>query len=273
MKSLIRATIVLSLLSCFIATAQESAYKYEINKAYTYLLEGKKTVTQEFGGRKVNVNSEANAAFNLTITERLDNGGMKSKIDIQSAVVIVEGPDGMKTFGQDLAGKSIVFVMDRFGTVSEEDTSVISNERNSRELMNAMMKFIPYLPPGKAVEGESWSREREDTLGTDDAPIQIQQESDYEVEETVELNSFSCLKVTGKSESSYEGTVTQGTQELSLLGEAEGKGSFYYSKDQGIIVKLERNDIDESVVAQLNNPSQQMTMTTKGNVTIELVSE
>src|SRR5512145_124036 len=111
--------LVLALVCCAASVhAQESMYKYPLNKPYTYVGESKEIMKQEAQGQSVNISSEMNTAFQFTVLSRTPEESMKCKIDVKSAVSFVETPDGMETIGQDLANQSFTFSMDNTGGVS-----------------------------------------------------------------------------------------------------------------------------------------------------------
>jgi hypothetical protein len=82
-----------------------------------------------------------------------------------------------------------------------------------------------------------------------------------------------CLLIAAEGESSMNGELTQGNQDLILMEEDSGNGKFWYDKAKGLIMKIERTGKRERVITMPSNPSFQATVTINLNSKFDLVTE
>ncbi len=267
-------SIVLVLLCCAAtASAQESMYKYQLNKPYTYIGEQKETMKQDTPNGSFNVSQEMNAAFQFTVLERTAEGNMKCKIDVKNAVAFAESSEGMETIGQDLANQAFTFTMDNTGGVTDVDSTNPKVKNESMGMMAQIMEFLPYLSPGSKQLGESWERNVNDTTddGTDE--VYLERQSTYKIVGEKEWNGKKCWDIKFNAVISINGMIVRANQDLSIIGERTAEGSILYIIDEGVLAEFNATTKSEQVVTSPSNPDTQVTVTSNETTKYELSVE
>lgn len=267
------ATVVLftGVLCTGVLQAQEAAYRFAQDKAFTYTIEQTNMTLQEAPGQTSTFNSELTMRVSYTLLETLANGNLKLQVTIDNALAINEGPNGTQTLGADMAGKSVVFEMNGSGEVVDIDSSIRAIESEGAGLLAAAAQIFPRLDAAKIRDGGNWEVTEKDTSGNEARGfIYEETEREYSIAGKKTVAGFECIEIALKSESESDGKMVNGEQELTVTGKRNGTATIMYAPEAGIITSFEA-ELNTDQVIMLPAQNMRVPITATQNVKILLV--
>ena len=255
------------------APAQTAVYKYEVGKPYKYMLEFKRDVIQEMMGETMNITVEGTGSGTYSNTKTLENGNMLMSLTVESALVLVESPQGTQTFGDALKGKEYRYTIKPNGEIVDRDTTIEMPQDGSAQLLGELIGAFRTLDASKLKIGESWTRERADTSGDADSKMIRSGKSKYEVKGTKEAAARNCLEISVHTDMETDGRVSRGGNDLRVTGEETHDGSLLYDPAGGIIIEININEKGEQVITPVDGGQFKVNVSSSGSRKVEYIPD
>ncbi len=271
MKALFVAFLLM--VSGLSALAQtKPVYSFDLNKPYKYFIESKNNVVQEYEGQTGTSNIESNVSIILTMTKKNEDGSYEGSISVENAFIVVESDQGTQNLGNDLAGKVFPVMVKPDGNVDITDTTIDLGESGGM-VVGATNNLFPRLNSEKMKVGESWTKDRTDTMKTERRTIIATGGSQYDVKGKKTVKGFDCLEIMMDGKVDIKGNVASQGQDLHVEGNQTRKATIHYDAEKMLLVGSEMNESGEQIITSMSNTSMRVNIASTGTTKIELITE
>jgi hypothetical protein len=271
MKPLSISVVALAVLTV-IATAQPGPYRFAVNQPYKYFIEGKTESLSEMMGQTNSSTSETTGSVIVTADKALEDGKTHIVLKVDKVMLMIDGPQGSQTLGNDLTGKEFGFTIESTGRITDQDSLKEQLSPESMQVLPRLLLFIR-LKTENLQPGKEWEDIREDTLGTEDDKLLQRTKMNYVVKGEETVNNHKCLVIQAEGTTEMSGNADGGNMEIHIDEKVTIKEKILFDVANGVLVQRSKETSTEREIRDANGTSFKANVSATGTQKIELVSQ